>query len=256
MNFCPNCGAKIAPNAKFCTSCGQPLAEPTKSTNNESAEEDIYSTDENEDDILEEETNEIEDNETEDEDEYKFEDEELTVTDTEEDKTAKEEKTEPGTISGLQQRKLAIDQFLRTRKDYSKMKQNKLNLSLFLTIVLSLVCTGIVFFVVAWIFFGLFGLNLDNWSKTAIIIVGLGVLYVLWKVLKWFFLFFMHLFVSHFCCNFVDKYADEICATLPVSKRDISRFCQDNDCIFDLMTKEVSSIKLKSKPKSKQKSEK
>lgn len=261
MNFCPNCGAKIAENAKFCAGCGQPLAEATKSTN-KTAEDNIHSADNDEDELdkeLEEaekilrQADSIDIEEPKTEDECEFEDEELAAT--EEDNPAKEENTETGTLSGWKQRKLAIDQFLRTRKDYSKMTANKILLSFFLSIVLSLVCTGIVFIIVGaivgWILFDLCGLDLDNWSRTANIIVGLGILYALWKVFKWFFGFFNYLFISHFGRNFVDKYADEICATLPVSKRDIRLFCEDDDCILDLMTEDVSSIKPKSKPKQK-----
>ena len=253
MNFCPNCGTKIATNAKFCTGCGQPLAEATKSTNNESAEEDIYSADNSEDTSINTETEEIEKKEA--EDECEFEDEELAAT--EEYNPAKEENTETGTLSGLEQRKLAIDKFLRTRKDYSKMKRWNSPLSICSAIVLSLICTDIVFTIggaiVGWILFGLCGIDPDHCSEKVYIIVGLGILYALWKVLKWFYDIFVDNLSNYFCRSFINKYADEICATLPVSKRDIGHFSHDDDCIRDLLTANASSIKPKSKSKSKSK---
>ncbi len=247
MNFCPNCGAKIATNAKFCTGCGLPLAEATKSTNEESATEDIYSADNNENtSINEATTDEIEELKT--EDEYEFEKEELAAA--EEYKPAKEENTETGTLSGLENRMLAIDQFLRTRKDYGKMKQRYHPLCGILAIVLSFVCTGIVFFVVAWILFGLCDLDASNWNAIVIILVVFGVIYVFYKMLKWLFDIFVYHLSCYFCRSFINKYADEICVHCRVSMRDIDHFSHDYDCIQNLLTADTSSIKRKSKQES------
>jgi uncharacterized membrane protein YvbJ len=35
VNYCPSCGAKLVPNAKFCPSCGQALSAPPPASERE-----------------------------------------------------------------------------------------------------------------------------------------------------------------------------------------------------------------------------
>lgn len=213
MKFCPNCGAKIAENAKFCAGCGQPLAEgqnqPIKT-----AEDNIHSAD------------------------------------NDEDKPIKENNPETSTLGGLEDRMLAIDKFLRTRKDYGKMKQRYHPLCGILALVLSFLCIGIIFFGVCWILFGLCDLDASNWNGIVIILVILGIIYAFYKMLKWLFDIFVHHLSCFFCRSFINKYADEICVHCRVSMRDIDHFSHDYDCLQNLLAADTSSIKLKPKQES------
>ncbi len=246
MNFCPNCGAKIAPNAKFCTSCGQPLAEPTKSTNNESAEEDIYSTDENEDDILEEETNEIEDNEEKDyendKDDKEYNDDEAKDDDEEE-------------IPPISPTDKAIIDYIKTRKDYASSDTKRVVIALIVAFLLTLLCIAILLGVIVGLVGGLWAIGEEfiggSWGK---VIIGIckavlalafvcfipGIIY-LYRFFKSLYGIIYYFLIRLFCLIYIRKHKKEICSDLSISNEDIRDFYKDRENIDALIDYEETN---------------
>lgn len=224
MNFCPNCGAKITENAKFCTSCGQPLAEPTISTNNESAEEDnIYSVDDNEDDILDEETNEIDDNKEED------------YENNEDDNDDEDEEDDEEEIPPISPTDAAIIDYLKTRKDFSSSDTIRTIIALIVGFLLTLLCTAILLGVILGLIGCLWGIGGEViggvWGKViigickAVLILGfIPGIYRLYRFFKMLYSIIFVLLINLFCLIYIRKHKKEICSELSISNEEVRAF--------------------------------
>lgn len=119
----------------------------------------------------------------------------------------------------VKMREIAI--WLKSRNDYPALKQKHI-LSAFLSVVAALVGATLAFLVIAYIVFDLFDLDPESWSGWFDAIFGIGMLYCLWKALKWSFLLAFGFITGIYDNQFINKHEHELLSLF--SKKDLETF--------------------------------
>ncbi len=114
--------------------------------------------------------------------------------------------------------------WLKSRNDYPALKQKHI-LSAFLSVVAALVGATLAFLVIDLvmdIISELFDLDPERWSGWLLTIFGIGILYCLWKALKWSFLLAFGFITGIYDNKFINKHEHELLSLF--SKKDLETF--------------------------------
>lgn len=110
--------------------------------------------------------------------------------------------------------------WLKSRNDYPALKQKHI-LSAFLSVVAALVGATLASWIIGLIFV-LFDLDPERWSGWLQAIFWIGMLYCLWKALKWSFLLAFGFITGIYDNQFINKHEHELLSLF--SKKDLETF--------------------------------
>lgn len=110
--------------------------------------------------------------------------------------------------------------WLKSQNDYPALKQ-KHKLSVFLSVVGALVGATLAYLIMDFIFV-LFDLDPERWSGWLVAIFGIGILYCLWKALKWSYLLVFWFITGIYDNQFINKHEHELLSFC--SKQELETF--------------------------------